>query len=444
MQAAPRIAFCLTCKGRSQHLKLTLPKNLVDNADYRDAVFVIVDYGSQDDLLEYLATQHAADIERGRIAVYSLQRAGAFNMAHAKNVAHRCGIMEGADVLVNLDADNYTGVGFATYLAAQFAIYGSRSFYAIGKTIPGVTPRGVSGRIAVSKDAFLNAGGYDEKFDTWSADDKDFNFRLRRLGYDWHRIEDQYLECVRHNDKTRFREYKHAQSSLHSGEEEIAQSQTTIANFGRFGMGSLFRNWSLGPIVLNPLPTRIFGIGMHKTGTTSLHHALTMLHFESAHWPSAHWAKAIWKEMRETGRSSTVEKHYAACDLPITFLYRELDKAYPGSKFILTLRNEATWLESIRKHWDRDLNPFRKHWDTDPFTHRAHLELYGRRQFDADIFLARYRRHNQEVVDYFQHRPNDLLVLDLDADVRWHTLCDFLDKPIPRLAYPKANGSPAT
>ena len=31
------------------------------------------------------------------------------------------------------------------------------------------------------------------------------------------------------------------------------------------------------------------------------------------------------------------------------------------------------------------------------------------------FFLARYRRHNAEVREHFKDRPNDLLVMDIDA-----------------------------
>lgn len=435
-----RIAFCTTCKGRAQHLKITLPRNLADNASYADAVFVVLDYGSDDDLRTYLGTHHAADIASGRLVVYSLQRAGTFQMAHAKNLAHRCGILEGADILVNLDADNYTGLGFAQYLALQFELHGQHSFQAVGRTIPGVTPRGVSGRIVVTTGAFLNAGGYDERFDVWSPDDKDFNHRLRRLGYQWQQIPDRFLDCVRHNDRMRFREYRHAaMNDVHSHEAAVSESTTRIVNWGCIGQGSLFRNWHVGPIRFEPVPTHVFGIGLHKTGTTSLHHALTALKLDSAHWPSAHWARAIWEEMRAQGHSPTLERHYATCDLPMPLLYKELDTAYPGSRFILTTRDEGEWLESVRKHWDPEHNMYRHQWDTDPFTHRVHLELYGRRRFDPDVMLARYRAHNDAVRQYFVGRPADLLELPLTDHMRWEPLCDFLNKPVPLLPYPKAN-----
>jgi len=65
------------------------------------------------------------------------------------------------------------------------------------------------------------------------------------------------------------------------------------------------------------MPTRIFGIGMHKTGTTSLDAAFCILGFKSAHWPSANWAKTVWREMTREGKSVTLEKHYAAFQAPI-------------------------------------------------------------------------------------------------------------------------------
>jgi hypothetical protein len=65
----------------------------------------------------------------------------------------------------------------------------------------------------------------------------------------------------------------------------------------------VYRNFDPTPIHLNPLPTRIFGIGFHKTATNSLNAALKILGYDSAHWESGAWAKAIWKEMTGSGRS---------------------------------------------------------------------------------------------------------------------------------------------
>ena len=51
--------------------------------------------------------------------------------------------------------------------------------------------------------------------------------------------------------------------------------------------------------------------------------------------------------------------------------------------------------------------------------------LYGRQEFDRELFLARYRRHNAEVMEYFEDRPQDLLVF---PQGRWDSLCAFLGR----------------
>jgi|SRR5215831_2564175 len=436
MPAPPTIAFCITCKGRVQHVCKTLPRNLADNAGYPHAVFVLLDYNSQDGLREYVRSAHAAEIASGRLVVYTYPNIDVFKMAHAKNLAHRLGIREGATILVNMDADNYTGSGFATYVASQFCK--PNVFLWANMNQPDRPGRGCSGRIVVTKQAFLKLGGYDERFETWSPDDKDFNARLRRLGYEGLEIPRPYLNVVLHNDKMRFKEYKHVRHDQHKYHEFCAvdESTNTVVNYGKFGCGVVFRNFDGPPIELKPLPTRIFGIGMHKTSTTSLHAALEILGYESAHWKSAHWAKAIWREMNEEHKSLTLEKYYALTDLPLTILYKELDQAYPGSKFVLTIRDEQKWLRSVERHWNPAFNEFRKAWKRDAFSQIVHRELYGQCGFDRDIFLARYRRHTEEVLAHFYNRPDDLLVMNMEH-AGWPELCGFLGVPQPEVPYPR-------
>lgn len=459
----PRIAFVTTCKNRAQHLKETLPRNLADNLAYPNCIFVVLDYGSRDDLAEFmrspsLAPHYAAN----RLAYYHYPTTTSFQIGHAKNMAHRCGILESADILVNLDADNFTGPDFASYIAEQFASQPSRFLFT--EMIPGVLTRGVNGRIIITRHQFLNAGGYDEKFKTWANDDKDFHARLMRLGYKPQSIDQRYLLAIAHTDKMRFKEYPHAADiNFYDHKIAIEESDVTIANFGRIGCGIVYRNLfldqdnvtatdSYGKSVLptldeirqskairiDPLPTRIFGIGMHKTATTSLHRAMAILGFDSAHWLSAHWAKAIWTEMKVWGRSSTLERSYHLCDLPIPMLFREIDQAYPGSKFILTLLDEEVWVTAAEIHWSRR-NKWRAAWDTDPFTHKVHQELYGQRTFNREVFLARYRRHNAEVLAYFANRPDDLLVMRMSEGAGWQALCGFVGQPVPEVDYPHAN-----
>jgi hypothetical protein len=437
------VGFAITCRGRAPHIKQTLPQNLADNPD---AKFILLDYSSPDDLASYVQSAHARDIERGRLTVYSLLGENKFAMARAKNLAHRCAMREGCDILCNLDADNRTGLGFARYVQEIFdqASYDRQMFscpniFLWARMIQGKMKRGVSGRIAMTSRAFLLAGGYDERYADWGPDDKDMTERLERFGVLPVEIDMQYLDAIHHKDKLRFREYPHARPAPGvTSHECYVPNARTIVNFGNFGCGTVYRNFDFAtPIELRPLPTRIFGIGMQKTATTSLDAALKILGFDSAHWLDGKWAVAILREMRERGASPTLEQHYAVCDLPIAILYKELDRAYPGSKFILTVRDEVDWLVSARDHWSYEHNKFRPDWDAWPAADLIHRATYGRKTFDPIVFLERYRRHNAEVREYFKKRPAHFLEMDMSKGAGWKELCPFVERPIPNEGYPK-------
>lgn len=425
------VLFCTTCKGRTDHLSRTLPQNLADNPNAR---FVVLSYNDQDSLASYIQANHCSDMESGRLAFYQYHEDVSFRMAHAKNLAHRLAALEGGEILVNLDADNFTGPNFDGYVMQTFeGVHDIFLWSRMVKDGQGRLPRGISGRIAVTKETFFLTGGYDEKYEAYSPDDKDFNARLRRLGLKAVEINPVYLKAILHTDKMRYREYPKAFAMT---EEFEVQHEFTVVNGGKVGCGTVFKNFGPDPIVVAPYPTRVFGIGMHKTATTSLHHAFQILGMKSGHWKNAHWAKHFYRDMMQEGHAEAVDAHYCLCDLPVPMLFKELDKGYPGSKFILTFRDEDKWLDSVRRHFDPKHNKFRSQWDHDPFSHKCHQMLYGRKDFHAQTMLERYRAHNAEVLEYFKGRWNDLLIMNMDNGHGWPELCKFLNMPIPTEDYP--------
>jgi len=435
MDQAKSVIFCTTCKNRYQHLAETLPKNLADN-NMPNTKFVVVDYNSGDDMAERISKDHAKDIASGKLIYYKYHADHKFRMAHAKNLAHRLGIINGGDILVNLDADNFTTKDFDRYVDFKFAV--AEDVFLWANMIKGVLPKGISGRIVCSRDQFILSGGYDEKYDTYSPDDKDYVARLGRLGFVRESIDPKYLRAVRHNDKMRFKEYPDA--AFADAEDFWIDPKNRVVNYGNFGCGVVTKNFNNDvEYDISPVPTRVFGIGCHKTATTSLHHAFEMLGYKSAHWKNAHWAKSIWNQMTSEGRSLVLEKNYALCDLPIPVLYKQLDKAYPNSKFVLTVRPENDWIESARKHWSFEYNPQRIYWKSDPFTDTIHKIIYGQKGFDAELFLSKYRQHNAEVKEYFKDR-SVLFVMETNE---WEGLCKFLGVSVPSEPYPSRNVTPS-
>lgn len=445
------IVFCTTCKDRTEHLRQTLPRNLDDNPGSK---FLVLDYGGDGDLLAYLRDEMARYVESGRLVVYSYRGANRFHMAHAKNMAHRCGMREGADILVTMDADNLAGCGFESYIRQKFTVGRDLSFMcpdfeAVFRLIPTERTRadptrlgrGFSGRLAIRAADFLKMGGYNEVFDTWRGEDIDLIARLDRVGLARRHIDDCYLNAVPHSTAVRFKEYPHARQYENNAiYTETRKATDTVVNNGVFGCGTVYRNFSDAPIDILPVPTRVFGIGFQRTATTSLHEAFGILGMDSAHWLSGDWALAIWREMHRWGKSHTLERHYALCDNPIPLLYRELDKAYPGSRFVLTVREPGAWVRSVERLWSYEHNPQRWTWDVDRFSHRVHAITYGQSTFDADVFLKRYLRHNAEAKEYFAGR-DDFLLLDPGEDDGWDRLCGFLGSPVPDVPFPRAHQS---
>jgi len=174
---------------------------------------------------------------------------------------------------------------------------------------------------------------------------------------------------------------------------------------------------------------RIFGIGLSKTGTSSLSLALECLGYECRDFPIE---MLRFRKDSLSFRVSEAAAYQALADIPVSAFFRELDEAYPGSKFVLTVRDLNGWLRSCARHFKAGRSWGRK-------IDRLHEQIYGATSFDAVRFETAYSRHVEEVKAYFSKRPNDLLVLDIVGGEGWAELCPFLGVEIPAEPFPWAN-----
>lgn len=174
--------------------------------------------------------------------------------------------------------------------------------------------------------------------------------------------------------------------------------------------------------------SKVFCIGFHKTGTTSLETALTRLGYKVT---GSFGTKDpdIASKVHEMAYS-LAERFDAFQDNPWPILYRELDERFPGSKFILTRRPTGNWINSQVKDFATTETPMRR-W--------IYGESAGCPMGNEEIYTARYEKHNREVLEYFADRPDDLLVIDLPNDDGWSRLCPFLGQPVPDEAFPHSN-----
>lgn len=161
---------------------------------------------------------------------------------------------------------------------------------------------------------------------------------------------------------------------------------------------------------------KIFGIGLTRTGTTSLTQALKMLGYSSIHCPHSY---------------AQIHYHDASTDTPVAARFPILDHKYPNSKFILTTRNKDTWIDSAAS---LTRNKHDLLWKLE-----GRLTLWKSLIFDREKFLTGYDVHHKFVMDYFHDRPEDLLILPIEQENKWDVLCSFLNKDIPQYEYPHLN-----
>jgi hypothetical protein len=93
---------------------------------------------------------------------------------------------------------------------------------------------------------------------------------------------------------------------------------------------------------------KIFGIGWAKTGTTTLGKCFEILNLD-------HQSQNLGL-VKDIGKGDLsrimmlAEKKEAFEDWPWIILYKELDRAFPDSRFVLTKRNPEKWIrEFLRK-----------------------------------------------------------------------------------------------
>ena len=181
------------------------------------------------------------------------------------------------------------------------------------------------------------------------------------------------------------------------------------------------------------MDTKIIGIGLPKTGTSSLHDALEILGFRSVHFP--HDRQTVAQVRAGDYALDVLKKADAISDVPVPAIFPQLDAAFPGSKFIQTDRDVDPWIESERRA------PFNNDRPA-PGSARDFYRaiLYGVTDFHEQKFRLVHERHGRLVGRYFTGtRARDLLRIDITRGDGWDKLCAFLHVPVPDMPFPRSN-----
>lgn len=289
------------------------------------------------------------------------------------------------------------------------------------------------------RDLFAEVGGFDESFAPAYFEDTDYWHRAWEMGVDLSPVPAALVDHERRTTGrhapelagvfTRNRRYYEAKHGVpfDAAPPYYHREVVEYPPPGRHRMARL-RPWAS---VDDDRP-RVFGIGMNKTGTSSLHAAVSHLGYRSVHHGDAALRAAI-EAARDQGRPMLADVDQdldAVCDIAaITDGFVELDRCYPGSKFVLTVRELDAWVTSRVRHVEN--NRRRQELGLE---HGDFLEV------DIDAWIAEGDRHHDAVLSHFAGRPDDLLVIDLCAGQGWERLAPFLGwGRLPERTFPWEN-----
>lgn len=182
---------------------------------------------------------------------------------------------------------------------------------------------------------------------------------------------------------------------------------------------------------------KTFGLGLSKTGTTSLNNALLDAGFDNADMADSFWPKVVDASSKEDaaafleargaaarGATAVARKTRAlfagkkgSTDLPVAAFADELLAAYPDALFILTTRDPADWARSAYQQ----------------FTRPPRGDVINRNRevaFGADIYVAHLYR--KRFLEHYARMLRlvpccQLLVMDVVAGQGWEKLGPFLN-----------------
>jgi hypothetical protein len=166
--------------------------------------------------------------------------------------------------------------------------------------------------------------------------------------------------------------------------------------------------------------SKVFGIGLGRTGTTSLAQALEILGYSCVDYPHS---------------VEVTDVYDAATDETVACEFALLSSRNPRSKFILTIRDIEEWLDSYEECFRRIPEGTPVH----PVIARTYKKLYGQVTWDREVWRDGYENHVERVRKFSSSHP--VLTINITEGAGWDKLCPFLNKPVPEEEFPWKNRS---
>jgi hypothetical protein len=190
----------------------------------------------------------------------------------------------------------------------------------------------------------------------------------------------------------------------------------------------------------------VVGPGFGRTGTTSGKAALELLGFGPCYHMQEVYERAhieAWEAVI-AGAPLDCDRMFAGfrstLDWPACSYWKEIKRANPMAKVLLTRRDPDAWFDSIEQTIFPALraehpDPLRTRWRAS--TRKLIFEETFGNRFDRAHVIGVLRAHEQDVIASVSR--DELLVFDV-AD-GWVPLCAFLGVDVPGVPFPHTNST---
>ncbi len=198
----------------------------------------------------------------------------------------------------------------------------------------------------------------------------------------------------------------------------------------------------IGPFIRYKIRNKpkIFCIGRNKTGTTSFKKAMQDLGYVVGNQRKAEMLFYTYRDKNFDPIIKYCKTAQVFQDFPFSVpeTYKHLDKAYPGSKFVLTVRDSPEqWYNSLVNFHSRlwgngkvptkeDLQKAKYIWKGRPWESNQLSGAPEHDPYNKEFHVNSDVRYNKGVLEYFKDRPDDLLVINIAEKGSYQELMSFL------------------
>lgn len=198
---------------------------------------------------------------------------------------------------------------------------------------------------------------------------------------------------------------------------------------------------------------KIFCIGAHKTGTTSLNAAMAKLDYKC--FPEEIGYTGLMKDGKIVNTVYDIidviknsdknnEKYNFFQDIPFNLFdnYKILDREFKKSKFILTIRDSEEWFKSMIRWIKMGDTVNRKQRRKLIYSYIYRCKVCN---INKERIIKVYEDRNKDIIEYFtkNDKQDILLIMNLSEGDSWDKLCAFLEsnKDMSNEPFPHENRS---